>query len=43
MEYFCQLPDPDDKEAWRQWIKVHSIAAVVLLVVIAAIFIFAKL
>jgi hypothetical protein len=43
MEYQFRCPDPDDKEAWRQWIKCHLWCVAVVAVVLAAIFILLKL
>jgi len=43
MDYFCQTPDPGDKEGWRQWSKCHLVVAAVALVVVGVIFILCKL
>jgi hypothetical protein len=37
------LPNPNDEEAWRQYSKCCAVAALVALVILAAIFFFARL
>jgi len=42
--YCCgNCPDPNDKEAWRQYAKTSAIAAAIALAVIGLVFLLVKL
>jgi len=43
MEYWFRCPDPEDKEAWRQWAKCHAWCCVVVLAVLGVILILWRL
>jgi hypothetical protein len=38
MDYFCQCPDPGDKDGWRQYTICTAIAAVIGIVVCVVIY-----
>jgi hypothetical protein len=45
VDYYCSgnCPDPNDKEAWRQYVKCSAIAAAIILGVIGLVVVLVKI